>query len=80
MQNEMITCDLHSAFCRNMRTRRIELGLTQQELAEATGLYQPDISAFEAGRKEPTLETVSVIAKGLRIRPEALFLLEPALV
>ena len=79
MQEPVITCELHAAFCRNMRTRRTELGMTQQELAEAIGLYQPDISAFEAGLKEPTLKTVSLIAKGLRIRPEALFLLEPAL-
>jgi DNA-binding XRE family transcriptional regulator len=80
MENTMITCELHAAFCRNMRTRRLELGLTQAELARTTGVHQPEISDFEAGKREPTLATVSVIAKGLRIRPEALFLLEPALV
>ena len=76
----MITCEIHAAFCRNVRTRRTELGMTQQDLAQVTGLYQPDISDFELGRKEPTLKTISLIAKALRIRPEALFLLEPALV
>jgi len=72
----MINSDLHAAFCRNVRARRMEINMTQQELAAATGLHQPVISALEAGRYAPTLDTVSVIAKGLRIRPEALFLLE----
>ncbi|MFA7254113.1 MAG: helix-turn-helix transcriptional regulator [Patescibacteria group bacterium] len=57
-----------------MRARRLELEMTQQQLAEATGLYQPDISEFEAGRKEPSLKTISIIAKGLRIPPEAMLL------
>lgn len=75
-----ITCDLHARLARNIRARRIELEMTQQDLAAATGLYQPDISAFEGGRKEPSLETISVIAKGLRIQPEALFILDPVAV
>ena len=71
-----ITCGLHARLSRNIRARRLYLGMTQQQLAEVTGLYAPDISAFEAGKKEPRLETVSVIAKGLNIRPEELLSLD----
>ncbi len=71
-----VNCELHKRFCQNVRALRLEKGMTQQELADATGLHRPDISAIEAGRYAPTLSTVEIVAKGLGIKPEGLFLLD----
>ena len=45
------------------RARRAA-GLTQHQLAEATGISQPVISAVEKGRQNPTLETMEILARG----------------
>ena len=45
------------------RARRAA-GLTQHQLAEATGISQPVISAVEKGRQNPTLETMELLAAG----------------
>lgn len=48
-----------------IRTVRRRQGLTQQALAEAAGTSQPVISAYEAGRRDPTYTTLrKLIAAG----------------
>lgn len=44
---------------------RNEQGLTQQELAEKTGIRQSNISRFEGGNYNPSLAFLVRIAKGL---------------
>ena len=44
---------------------RIEKNMTQQELAEKTGMRQSNISRIENGSCSPTVETLSIIAEGL---------------
>ena len=58
-----------------LRTVRQKAGLTQRELAEAAEISQQVISAYETGRREPTLPTLLrlVRAAGLDLR----FRLEP---
>ncbi|MHB8717688.1 MAG: helix-turn-helix transcriptional regulator [Candidatus Dormibacteria bacterium] len=46
-------------------TRRGELHLTQQQLAERSGVAQTEISRIERGRKSPTLDTYSRLASAL---------------
>ncbi|MDP8957867.1 MAG: helix-turn-helix domain-containing protein [Actinomycetota bacterium] len=41
-----------------LRTARDKAGLTQSQLANAAGMTQQAISAYETGRKEPTLPTL----------------------
>lgn len=41
-----------------LRTVRRRRGLTQAELARAAGTSQPVISAYEAGRRDPTYGTL----------------------
>lgn len=43
---------------------RIETGMTQQQLAEATGMNQRAISRIESGRTNPTVRTLGRIARG----------------
>ena len=40
-------------------------GLTQSALAECAGTSQPTVSAYEAGRKSPTLGTVERLARSV---------------
>lgn len=41
-----------------LRDARDHAGLSQTELAERTGVAQPNISAYEAGRRTPTVRTL----------------------
>lgn len=51
---------------------RTRVGLTQAELGRRAGTSQATISAYEHGRKEPSLETLSrlLAACGVRLRAE----------
>ena len=53
-----------------IRTARDKASLTQSELAELAGMSQQAISAYETGRKEPTLPTLQRIvgAAGFEMR------------
>ncbi|MEA2433283.1 MAG: hypothetical protein QOG54_740 [Actinomycetota bacterium] len=58
-----------------IRLARNEAGLSQRELARQAGTSQATISAYEAGRKSPTLDTLARIVRAagldLRINLEA---------
>lgn len=47
---------------------REEKALTQQQLAEATGIAQADISRLENGTANPSLKTLKRLAAGLGMR------------
>ena len=53
-----------------IRLARDKSGLTQSQLAEEAGMSQQAISAYETGRKEPTLPTLQrlVAAAGFELR------------
>jgi transcriptional regulator with XRE-family HTH domain len=53
----------------SLRDARRRAGLTQAELARRGGTSQATISAYERGRKEPSLETLSrlLAASGARL-------------
>lgn len=57
-----------------IKLARHDTGLSQRELAGRAGTSQATISAYEAGRKSPTLETLARIIRAtgldLRIRLE----------
>ncbi len=44
---------------------RIEVGLTQKQLSEKTGISQADISRIEHGTANPSLKTLQRIASAL---------------
>ena len=48
-----------------LTTRRRELNLTQENLAERSGVAQTEISRIERGRKSPTMDTFSRLASAL---------------
>lgn len=52
---------------------RIATGLTQQQLAEATGMNQRSISRIEMGNTNPTVRTLGRLAKGFGKKLEIKF-------
>lgn len=61
--------DIRTLVGRNVRRARIEKGLTQEELAARAGTSQFYISSLEAGRRNPTIETLDELAQALGVRP-----------
>ncbi len=56
-----------------LKAARIRSGLTQKDLAEAIGKYQPWVSFVENGRMFPTKSEAAEIAKVLRVKTQELF-------
>lgn len=50
---------------RRLQTRRLQAGLSQAELATASGLSRITINAIENGKSTPRLHTAARIAKAL---------------
>ena len=48
-----------------IKKKRIEMGLTQKELADKVGIDQSDLSKLEKGLLNPTVKMIHRIAKGL---------------
>lgn len=51
---------------------RRRAGLSQQELAERSGVAQPNVAAYESGRRSPSPEMVERLRKAARPLPHAL--------
>ena len=48
-----------------IKEKRLEQNLSQQELAEKTGIDQSDLSKIEKGLANPSIKTIERIVKGL---------------
>ena len=59
-------------FARNLRSRRQAVGLSQEQLADRTGLHPTEISRLERAAREPRLGTMLRLAKGLDVGIEKL--------
>jgi transcriptional regulator with XRE-family HTH domain len=59
--------DLISVVAANLRRLRTEQGRTLSELARASGIAKATLSALEAGKGNPTIETLSSLATALGI-------------
>jgi DNA-binding XRE family transcriptional regulator len=62
---ELRALDVKYWFLNALIQRRRELGWTQQELAERSGVGQAEISRIERGSRSPTIETYSRLAAAL---------------
>ncbi len=52
----------------DLKESRVAAGLTQRELSERSGVPQPNISAYEAGRRAPTAATRSRLEDAIKGR------------
>ena len=60
------------AFAEILRARRKELGLSQEKLAEKTGISATFISCCERRLQQPSLNSIFLLAYGLEITPSEL--------
>lgn len=71
---------LQRLFCFNVRQFRVNLGWSQEELAEKAEVSLPFLGAVERGEKWPGPQTIAGIALALGVEPYALFKPEDAAV
>lgn len=64
-----------AAVCEAVHVRRSSLGISQEELAERSGLHRTYISDIERGARNPTLRTLSRLAVALGMSASQLVLL-----
>jgi transcriptional regulator with XRE-family HTH domain len=49
-----------------VKRRRIELGLTQEEFSDISGLHRTYVSGIERGERNPTLDVILTMARALK--------------
>jgi transcriptional regulator with XRE-family HTH domain len=59
-------------FAKNMKKLREAKGLSQGDIHRATGIDRAYISNLEAGKQNPTLETIAKIAEALGVSSDQL--------
>ncbi len=62
---ELASFDAHFRLAGELLALRKASGLTQRQLSNKTGIQQSEISRIEAAHGNPTLGTVSVLARAL---------------
>lgn len=63
---------LEAAFGRAVRIARLESGLSQEELANASRLHRTYVSQIERGMKSPSLDSMNRLANALNLPLERL--------
>ena len=64
---------LRLLFGRRVRSLRRLRDLTQEELADSTGLSVEYISRIERGLTSPSFDSIAILAKSLQAEPQSLF-------
>jgi len=72
MPKKPAECELVSVFAQNVRKRRMELNLSQEELAELAGVHRTYVGMLERGEKNVTIYNIERIAKALKLEPAML--------
>jgi transcriptional regulator with XRE-family HTH domain len=63
----MLTKTILEKFGDRVRTLRGDAGISQEKLAELSGLHRTYISGVERGERNPSLTSISRIAKALKV-------------
>ena len=69
--------DITRQFGRNLRSHRVRRRLSQEELAELSGLHRTYISGLERGIRNPSIAIVARLADALEIEPGLLLARDP---
>ncbi len=62
----------NTAFGLVLRTRRLAVGLTQEQLGLESGVQRNFISLIETGQNQPTITTIFKLAVALKVNPSKL--------
>ena len=65
-------CRLVKVFAARVRARRLELGLSQEQLAEKAGVHRTYVGMLERSEKNVTIYNIERIAKALSVQPGSL--------
>lgn len=57
------------ALGKNLRAARERLGLTQEQVAERSGVQAGEVSRIETGKRDPKVSTVERLAKAVELKP-----------
>lgn len=60
----------------NIRLRRIKLGISQEELADTSGIARSTMGIIERGERSPSIETLAKISNALSIELYKLFIFD----
>lgn len=71
-----MTENVQKQFGNKVAKIRIKQGLSQEDLADITGLHRTQISLIERGKRSPRLDTIIRIAKALEISLDKLMSFE----
>jgi transcriptional regulator with XRE-family HTH domain len=63
----MPSSSISKSFGFAVRQRRIAAGISQEKLAERSGLHPTYVSMIERGVRNPTLDTAVKVAKALKV-------------
>jgi transcriptional regulator with XRE-family HTH domain len=55
-----------------IREQRVGIGLSQEELADASGLHRTYIGSIERGERNVSLQNIVLIARALSVSPSIL--------
>jgi len=53
----------------NLRAARKEAGLSQEQVAERSGVHATEVSRIEAGKRDPRVSTVERLAQAVKLKP-----------
>jgi transcriptional regulator with XRE-family HTH domain len=53
----------------NLRGARKRLGLSQEQVAERSGVHATEVSRIEAGKRDPRVTTVERLARAVEVKP-----------
>src|SRR4029077_1363005 len=53
----------------NLREARERLGLTQEQVAQRSGVHATEVSRIEAGKRDPQVSTGEKLARAVELRP-----------
>jgi transcriptional regulator with XRE-family HTH domain len=57
---------------KNLRRARKRAGLTQEEVAERSGVHATEVSRIEAGKRDPRISTMERLAEAVEVSPSDL--------
>jgi len=60
------------ALGKNLRRARQQAGLTQEEVAERSGVHSTEVSRIERGKRDPRVSTLERLAKAVEVSPSDL--------
>ncbi|MEX0973253.1 MAG: helix-turn-helix transcriptional regulator [Solirubrobacterales bacterium] len=58
-----------SALGTNLRQARERLGLTQEQVAERSGVHSTEVSRIEGGKRDPKISTLERLARAVEVEP-----------